>query len=369
MKKIIITTSLVILLFNGFSQTFQKGDLFVAVHHGIVQWRTPAGILIDTLSTGFSTSLNLGMAFDRDQHMYVLNYDADAVSKFNNQGALQGLFGSGYNNPEGIVFDSSGNVYVGNVVSGGIRKFDSTGTFLASFTGGRIDWLDLSSDQSTMLFTQEGTDIKRFDVSLNSSLPDFATGLGGTAYALRIRQNGEVLLANKGNIVRLNSTGSVIQTYDVAGHDHWFAMTLNADSGTFWSADYITSNVYHFDIASGSVLTSFNTGTDSNTVFGLAMLGEYTAATGVFPVKAASAPIDIYPNPGSGIFTLSIRNFTVSRSEIMIYNAVGQEIYHTPVLAIKTVVDFSDFANGIYWLKYSDGKQQFTKKLVISHTN
>jgi hypothetical protein len=180
------------------------------------------------------------------------------------------------------VFDGNWNAYVGNL-GGGFRKYDALGNFIGTVGGGtRIDFADLESDQTTMLYTQEGNRIGRWDVGTNTAMTDFATGLGGQAFALRIRTNGEVLLANGANVLRLNSSGTVIQTYDVAGQNSWFALNLDPDGTTFWSADFSTANVYRIDIATGTVISSFNTGTGNSTVFGLAVAGEITVATQLF---------------------------------------------------------------------------------------
>jgi hypothetical protein len=85
-------------------------------------------------------------------------------------------------------------------------------------------------------------------------------------------------LADRELIVLFDSAGGVVDTYDVDGENNWFALNLDPDGTSFWSADFITSNVYKFDIATGDVLDSFNTGTASNTVFGLTVFGEITVA-------------------------------------------------------------------------------------------
>ncbi|MBX7043391.1 MAG: Ig-like domain-containing protein [Ignavibacteria bacterium] len=260
---------------------FQTGDVFVAVASGSVQWRRPNGTLVSTLNGGLG-GYTTGMAFDSAQNLYVTNFSNSVVHRFDRNGVQISNWGSGYSTPECIVFDGDWNSYVGNL-GGGFRKYDATGTFLAAVGGGtRIDFADLQADQSTMLYTQEGTRIGRWDVVNNVALTDFATGLGGQAYALRIRTNGDVLLANGGNILRLNSAGAIVQTYDVSGENSWFALNLDPDGTSFWSADFGTSNVYRIDIASGNVISTFNTGTSSGTVFGLAVAGEITVATQLF---------------------------------------------------------------------------------------
>jgi hypothetical protein len=128
-----------------------------------------------------------------------------------------------------------------------------------------------------MLYTQEGTSILRFNVCTDTAMTAFATGLGGSAFALRILPTGDVLLANGGNVVRVNSAGTIVQTYDVTGENGWFALNLDPDGTSFWSADFGTSNVYKIDIATGAVLDSFQTSVKGS-VFGLAIAGELTVS-------------------------------------------------------------------------------------------
>jgi DNA-binding beta-propeller fold protein YncE len=256
--------------------TFSLGDVFVSVSNGKVNWYHPDGSFnqqLDTTQGGFTT----GMAFDSDGKLYVTDFSANAVSVFDTDGTLLGTFGSGYSTPESIVFNAAGNAFVGSI-GGTIREFDSTGTFVDSDSPGRVDFIDLSADQCTMLFTQEGTSILRYDVCTDTALTAFATGLGGQAFALRIMPTGDVLLANGGNILRIDSTGTIVDTYDVDTENSWFALNLDPDGTSFWSANFGSANVYKIDIATGAVLDSFNTGTGGNTVFGLGVFGEITVA-------------------------------------------------------------------------------------------
>jgi len=298
---------------DTFAQQFQQGDVFVAVGNGQVQWRRATGTLVQTLNTG-QGGFTTGMAFDASGNLYVTNFSANSVSKFNTSGVLQGTFGSGYSTPESIVFDNGGNVYVGNL-GNGVRKFNSSGAFLSTVVPGRIDFFDLAADQCTILYTQEGSSINRYNGCTNTTLPNFANSLGGSAFALRIRQNGDVLLANGSNILRLNSSGSVVQNYGVSGENSWFALNLNPDGTSFWSANFNTANVYKIDIATGNVLSSFNTGTGSSSVFGLAVFGEFTIS--VCADNIAPAFVSPSPTCGSTINGTvgSPLNFTVTASD------------------------------------------------------
>lgn len=275
------------LAYTQAAAAFPNGNVFVSVSNGLVNEYTPSGVLVATLDTlkgpGVFTT---GLAFDAAGNLYVTDFNGNAVSKFNASGTLLGDFGSGYNaDPESILFDSLTNAYVGQAGgSADILKFSAFGAAIGSFSPAvgpvGTDWIDLAPDECTMHYTSEGSTIKRFNVCTNTQLADFATGLPGSkAFAHRILPDGGELVADSQTIKRVNASGAIIQSYDFAGQDSWFALNLDPDGTSFWSADFSTAEVVHFNIATGAVLGNFNTGTGNNTVFGLAVKGELTAAT------------------------------------------------------------------------------------------
>lgn len=271
----------------AYGSAFTNGDVFVSVSNGLVQEFTPSGTLVQTLDTGKGAGIfTTGMAFDSFGNLYVTDFNANDVTRFSPTGVNLGSFGSGYNaNDESILFDSLGNVYVGQADgSHRILKFDSAGSPTGSFspaTEGRgTDWIDLASDQCTMHYTSEGHSVKTFNVCTNTQGPDFATGLpGSVAYAHRILPDGGELVADSEVIVRLDAAGNVIHTYDAGSNNVWFALNLDPDGTSFWSASSDTGDVYRFDIATGAVISHFNPGSGPFTVFGITVKGEHTAAT------------------------------------------------------------------------------------------
>jgi len=287
------------------SAPFKTGDVFAGVNNGNVQHYDGNGNLLETLNTG-SGSYTTGMAFDLSGNLYVTTFSSNTVAKFNNMGVSLGSFGSGYSSPESILFDSIGNVYVGNLYNG-IRKFDSNGNFLETVYTSRTDWMDLSKDQCTMLITSEGTTIKRYNVCTKTPLSDFATGLTN-AYALRILSDGSVLVADKDNIKRFNSGGTLIQTYDATGQNGWFALNLDPDGSSFWSGDYGNDKFFKFDISTGNILKTIDTGKGGGNLYGLVVFGEITAST--TPVLKVTKTVDkSNANVGDSItFTVTVTN-------------------------------------------------------------
>lgn len=262
------------------AQTIQQGDVFASNGSGNAAWYrndgTPVGNVNDGTG-GFTT----GGAFFSDV-LYITNFSNGTVARYDSFGALLGNFSTGGSAPESIVFAANGEFYVGHADGDGdIRKFNSSLNLIDQYdvatTARGSDWIELAADQCTMFYTSEGSEVKRYDVCTDTQLADFASGFpGSNAYALRIRPNGEVLVADSATILRLDSAGNIIQQYDATGENTWFALNLDPDGTSFWSGDFTTQNFYKFDIATGNVLLGpINPG---GSLFGLTVAGEITGA-------------------------------------------------------------------------------------------
>jgi sugar lactone lactonase YvrE len=282
---------------------FDPGDVFVGVAGGQVKRFDRSGNLVDTLVLGPRGDVTAGMAFDRAGNLYVTGWVDNRVVKFSNRGERIGTFGNGYDRgPESVTFDAAGNLYIGQADgTHDILKFAETGDLLARFSPATedrgSDWVDLAADQCTLYYTSEGTHVKRFDVCTNKQLPDFATLPAGKAYSLRIRPNGEVIVATKQEpaiVYRLDTTGDTIQSYtphyrpDLEREFEWseeflYSVVLDPDGTSFWTASP-DGRVYRYDIISGELVTSFDAGYILTYGYippiggGLAVFGEIVAA-------------------------------------------------------------------------------------------
>lgn len=285
-RRTLVTIVLLTSVGVAYAVPFQTGDVFAAVANGQIQhWRPGVGLqaTYNTGQGGFTT----GMAFDSSGNLYVTNFDTGTITRFDSNGNVIAPNPFVTNDPgaanESIVFDAAGNFYVGQALgSRDIIKRAADGTFLQRYDVAAenlgSDWIDLAADQQTMYYTSEGRLVKRYDVSTDTQLADFAVLPGsGTAFALRFLGDGGLLVADTSDIKRLNALGNVIQTYDVASHDAWFALNLDPDGTSFWSGDFVTGQFHQFDIASGAVLDSEDTGKGAGALFGLTVFGERTA--------------------------------------------------------------------------------------------
>ena len=257
---------------------FEPGDVFVSLELGPVQWWRPDGSQRGELLSTVG-GVAEGMAFDAAGGLYVARWrNADltggnTVEKFNVFGKSMGAVGSGYDcDPHTIDFDSAGAAYVGQAgCQQSVLKFapgQSTPIEMyPAVEGIGIFWLDLAADDCTLFYTSVGPNVKRFDVCTAVQLPDFNTSAlpGSFTHDLRLLPDGGVLVANESVITRLDASGAVVRTYEGPPESTLWAGLDLAGDGTFWAVNYYTSNIYRFELATGQIVGSFNTGTSPNT--------------------------------------------------------------------------------------------------------
>ena len=278
----------------AFVGTYQPGEVFVSDAVGDVVIFQPDGTMIGTLTSG--QPLTAGMAFDRLGNLYVSTFGLPTgVVKFDMNGNLVGPFGNFPTAdvdtafPESVLISQTGNVFVGaasanytcpTMLSGPVPAFEfgPDGTLLNTFTvAGECrgtDWVELLADQKTLLYTSEGTTVQSFNTSTNKQNAPFATGLpGSSAFAFRQLPDGTVLVADSTAAIRLRADGSVLATYTPnPAVNTLFALNLDPDGSSFWTADLQTGSIFRFDIASGTQLVTFASPTSEAS--GLAIFGE-----------------------------------------------------------------------------------------------
>jgi hypothetical protein len=252
------------------------GDVFAATGNGRVKEFTPAGVLVQTLDDTTASTYTTGMCFDQSGNFFVTNISLTSVSKFDNSGnVIAANFLTGLTTPESCVLDTAGNIYVGEAHISQIKKFSSTGTLLATYTTpGGSDWIDLAADQCTMFYDDEGNAVHRFNVCTNTQLPDFATGLPGGHYALRILPSGGVIVAAGPQVQLLDSTGTVVSNYTAAGESLFFALNRDPNGTQFWTGGINTGIIYKYNFSPvGVPVTTFNS-VPATLLAGLSIFGE-----------------------------------------------------------------------------------------------
>ena len=279
--------------------TFQNGDVLAGPSTGTVLWLAPDGTSKGTLNAG-TASYMTGGTFDSAGNFYSTTFNARKVAKFDSSGTFLGFFGPSDfgGSVESMLFNSVGDVFVSRVDTGALYKLDATGVVLNTWTPATedrgVDWIDLMADQCTLRYTSEGSSVKQFNVCTGTQMADFATGLPGlAAYAIRNLPDGGALVADTDRVVRLDASGAIVQSY-LTGDSDLFALNLDPDGTSFWTANFTTGDIHRVNIATGAVLGVISPGVG---VYGLTIKGELTQANQPPAVTADHATVEV--NEGS----------------------------------------------------------------------
>jgi hypothetical protein len=75
--------------------------------------------------------------------------------------------------------------------------------------------------------------------------------------------------------------------------------------------------------------------------------------------------IKVFPNPNNGQFTLELTNIN-DGATVCIYNMLGARVYYSKATDQQSYkVNMPEIKRGIYFVKVQEGKEQFTRKMVV----
>jgi len=174
------------------------------------------------------------------------------------------------------------------------------------------------------------------------------------------------------------------QTSPITGQD----VVLQYDTALY-SVSQSVGSTFNWMISNGNILS----GQSSNAVWiqwGTYGTGTITVVetnqdscsgdTGILNVSIGNAgiyspekiaEIEIYPNPSDGICLVHISNLNNTPISLQIVDQVGRIHYHkdydaTYSKTFEEILNFSGFANGIYFLRLKMNKQVIIRKIVIN---
>lgn len=215
-------------------------------------------------------------------------------------------------------------------------------------------------------------------------------------YIIAIQQGGPS--GNDVSLIKTNSAGDTIWTkaYGSSNNDIPWSVKQTSDGGYIIAA---TSDGFGYGIYviktdslgnSGcnqlpSTITVFDSLVIESAVADSAMSGgtavpfsvSSTIGTTAIPLCFANStdtqesdandPFCIYPNPSFGNFTITAKN-TIKQGFVKIYNLFGTTVYEGEILnSHSTEIHLKNIAEGIYFIKITDGKKCRTNMQIIMH--
>lgn len=271
------------------------------------------------------------------------------VVKCNNSGSTtwaKSAGGGGDDEAQSIALDAAGNIYVaGNFTSPSIT-FGST-TLTNAGTSVFDFYLTKYDGAGTVLWAKRGgaaDNDEAFSVTTDASGNAYITG----GYSSTSMSLGTSTLTNvsAGNddvyIVKYDASGNVIwaKSAGSTGDDYSNCVAVDG-SGNVYITGY-----YDNTITFGSLTAMSNAGL--NDIF----VAKLSSTTGVGEVSS-SAGMELYPNPAKSRITIASK---LPVDEIVITNAVGQQVLDFKVMSDRITIDIGHLPTGVYFVKMNDGR-------------
>lgn len=354
-----------------------------------------------------------------DSDMFIAKYDASGNFQW-----VKKVGGPGRDEMKSIKCDGNGNIYVCGFYSNGavfgsqtysvssgsyydafVAKYSSTGNLLWVTTAGgdydEVAW-DITIDNAgliyttgefnasamfgaTQLITSGNADIFIACYDANGStqwakraggaLIDRARGIGtdGTNFFITGQFGGSasfgstnVTAADSSDVffASFNSSGNFISSAAVGGIAD-SVETLGYESGVAICADGM-GNVY----ATGGLLDGGTFGSTAVTNYDRTdvFVTQISQMVGVNNLSSSPKNIHIYPNPGTGNFTVDLSQFNNQKVDMNVFNCLGQTI--EPKInrsSSKINVDLTSMDNGIYFIELKDNEKVITTRKIVIH--
>ncbi|MEW6468845.1 MAG: SBBP repeat-containing protein [Bacteroidota bacterium] len=322
------------------------------------------------------------------------------VAKYSPGGSLLWVKKGGGNYDDvgwSLTLDNAGMVYVAG-------EFNATATFSGKtlYTSGSADAMVLCYDASGNI---------QWAKKAGGNAVDRARGIGFAGNKLYITgqfgntaafgsmyktaaDNSDIFIAcmsTSGSFLWVSAAGGAKDAYEELGYESGNAVCADAagnvyatgsmlNGATFGSTSlspYTRTDVFVTKLRSSSVERepSDSTGTDSisreQELYGMlpgtaetTVPEEMVAADG--RSEAAVTGFRVYPNPGTGIFSLELDLGATEMIELSVFNSSGQVVdYRSLAYAPLLQVDLSGREKGIYFIEIKTGEAVLKKKIVL----
>ncbi len=148
-----------------------------------------------------------------------------------------------------------------------------------------------------------------------------------------------------------------------------FELTGGTPAGGTYSGPGVTNGVFDPAAAGLGEHTITYTYTDvnfcENSATDLLTVTQFTGYENI----AEQSGVHVYPNPGTGLFTLRLNELDEQSVNIAVYNALSDIVYQKEDILLtekhRTVLNLNDLPKGIYYLRITGQELDSVQKLVI----
>jgi hypothetical protein len=160
-------------------------------------------------------------------------------------------------------------------------------------------------------------------------------------------------LDNTGQFLWARSVGGTADTYEPDGYESGIAVCGDTSGVVYFTGALLNGGVF------GNTSHYGYTRTD---VF----ISKLSTVVGINERVNNENQLLIYPNPGTGIFTISTNLITGHHKEVCIYNYLGELVKPTTITNAEMHINLSDQPKGIYFVHVNSGNNSFVEKIVLN---
>jgi hypothetical protein len=356
-----------------------------------------------------------GIAVDGVGNLYVADNGNYRIRKVNTSGIISTIAGNGtsifsgdgsaattagLNNPIGVSVSAGGNIYIPEYSVHRVRMINGTLTYAPTFTGGHSQALsvcqnaaatpinsllaiaDLDAGQTetwaVMAGPLHGTLVAAFTTTSTGAAitPTGLTYMPTTGYSgldsFKVSINDGTATDSTTVIVTITPlplAGTITGTDSVCPGN---TVTLaNAVTGGTWSS----SNTAISTVSSTGVVTGMATGVNTITYTVSNSCGSATTTRSFTVRSLASCPsgvmslvneeISVFPNPGNGMFTLTLPTSLHQDARIVITNAIGKKVKEMRVNPQSSAEIQLDEPAGVYFLNVTTAAGTWKKQIIV----
>ena len=361
-------------------------DFFIAKYDsdGNVLWAKRAGGTDDDIGWGIATDANgnsyVTGSFRSSSITFgsttltnnTTQYEDVFVVKYNSSGTVvwaKSYGGNSYDSGWGISVDGSGNSYVTGYFQSPTITFGSTTLTNVDNTGFTRDFFIEKNDASgnpVWAKSGGGTDYDYgFGITTDTNGNSFVIGdFASASFQLgsyTFHNHDTINFTNDIFIAKYNSAGTILWADSYGGTNYDGAASICRDI----NGDIFITGSY----ASNSISFGNNTITNSDTnsteeIF----VAKLNPVTGINEIENGTNSISLYPNPTTGIFTLSYNSVRAQNFvplQLLIYDVLGQEVYHQPINnSTQSTINVTQLSNGVYFYQLTNNKETYRGKFV-----
>jgi hypothetical protein len=257
-----------------------------------------------------------------------------------------------------ITMDNAGKLYVAGEFCGAqfgntmYWPYGKTDVFVACYDqGGNNQWVvnagDVAMIDRARGICTDGTDL-------------YITGqFGGTGtfgpHTVTAADSSDIFIAalnNSGNFLWVRAVGGPADAYEYDSYESGIAICADPSGTTYATGALLDGGVFgHIPL----------TGYTRSDVFIVKM----STISGTNDLVNNDNDIHVYPNPGSGIFNIVSDKGFQDKTEVSVYNYLGEIVYKETSSSAEIGLDLSREQKGIYFLQITSDKKSTLGKIVL----